>query len=210
MQITQFSRSDEMVYIGDCGAIVAIEKDKILSAIKEGADRAKNTSITSKMLARIGAAFSSSGDNDIRLDLADLSLIVGHNGVIMVGIGEAKGEDAACLAVRNILSSRLFESMSSKAVSAILVHFSTHPEHPLSKIQQAMQTIYDLTDENGDVIFGSTTSLDMGVDEVATVIMVGSFRSKFQVVLSVIKNTIRQLMSSCAAKITHIYTGETK
>ena len=59
-----------------------------------------------------------------------------------------------------------------------MVHFYIHPDYPLTEISESMDVIYDSTDEEADVIFGTTTDETMELDKVKITIVATGFEKE--------------------------------
>ncbi|MCK9336766.1 MAG: cell division protein FtsZ [Arcobacteraceae bacterium] len=119
------------------------------------------------------------GNNDINVDFADIKKIMQHKGMALMGIGRAKGEDAAIRALDDAIESPLLDKMSLNSARGILIHFNVHPQVSLFSINDVMTRLYE-TIESGsaDVIFGTTTDETLDRDEVKITIVATGFESK--------------------------------
>ena len=95
-----------------------------------------------------------------------------------MGVGESSGSSAAYEAIKSAIESPLFDNMSIQGAMGILVHFYIHPEYPLTEISESMDVIYDSTDEDADVIFGTTTDENMEIDKVKITIVATGFEKE--------------------------------
>ena len=67
------------------------------------------------------------GNSDINTDFADVKTIMQHKGMALMGIGRAKGENAAQRALEDAVDSPLLDKVSLNGAKGILIHFNIHP-----------------------------------------------------------------------------------
>jgi len=165
-----------------CDSIVVIPNDKLLAIVDKNMGVRESFRVVDNVLARavtgISGVILSHGESDINIDFADLSTVMSHKGMALMGVGEAVGNDAAYQAMKNAIESPLFDNISINGALGVLVHFAIHPEYPLVQIQQAMQIIFESTDENADIIFGTTTNPNMSPDRVIITIVATGFEKQ--------------------------------
>jgi cell division protein FtsZ len=165
-----------------CDSIVVIPNDKLLAIVDKNMGVRESFRVVDNVLARavtgISGVILSHGESDINIDFADLSTVMSHKGMALMGVGEASGNDAAYQAMKNAIESPLFDNISINGALGVLVHFAIHPEYPLVQIQQAMQIIFESTDENADIIFGTTTNPNMSPDRVTITIVATGFEKQ--------------------------------
>jgi cell division protein FtsZ len=101
-----------------------------------------------------------------------------HRGLALMGTGYSTGSTAAYDAAKIAIESPLLDNVSIDGAMGVLVQFDIHPEYPLNGISQAMDIIYDSADENADVIFGTTTNVDIAIDEVKIIIVATGFEDQ--------------------------------
>lgn len=119
------------------------------------------------------------GNNDINVDFADIKKIMQHKGMALMGVGRAKGEDAAIRALDDAIESPLLDKMSLSNARGILIHFNVHPQVSLFSINDVMTRLYDnIESGSADVIFGTTTDETLDRDEVKITIVATGFESK--------------------------------
>ena len=107
-----------------------------------------------------------SADDDINLDFDDFKTIMSHGKMAFVGSGEANGKNSPSKAIKqSIINSSLSNKMMSE-VSGILIHFTIHPSLPLMEIAKAMDMIHENTNDNTDIIWGTTTDKSVSLNYV--------------------------------------------
>ena len=95
-----------------------------------------------------------------------------------MGIGKAKGENAAQRALEDAIESPLLDKMSLNGAKGILIHFNIHPQVSLFAINDVMGSINDRMDSNAEIIFGTTSDRTLETDEVKITIVATGFESK--------------------------------
>jgi cell division protein FtsZ len=115
------------------------------------------------------------GSNDVNADFADISTIMQHKGMALMGIGKAKGEDAPMLALENAIKSPLLDEISLAGAKGIMVHWTANPNISINSITDIMEEIEGAIDGNADIIFGTTTDENLAKDEVKITIVATGF-----------------------------------
>lgn len=118
------------------------------------------------------------GNSDINTDFADVKTIMQHKGMALMGIGRAKGDDAAIKALDAATNSPLLDKMSLSGAKGILIHFNIHPQISMFAINNVMEKIHDTIDSNAEIIFGTTSDDSLQKDEVKITIVATGFESK--------------------------------
>ena len=95
-----------------------------------------------------------------------------------MGIGRAKGENAAQRALEDAIDSPLLDKVSLNGAKGILIHFNIHPQVSLFAINDVMGTINDRMDSNAEIIFGTTSDSTLEKDEVKITIVATGFETK--------------------------------
>jgi cell division protein FtsZ len=109
----------------------------------------------------------------INLDFADITTVMRGMGVALMGIGSAKGEDAASFAMRQALDYKLLEENSIKGAKAALINVTGGPQMVLGEIEDAIGMIETEADDNADIIWGSVIREEMADEIRITVIATG-------------------------------------
>jgi cell division protein FtsZ len=126
----------------------------------------------------ISKVILSHGENDINLDFADVKTVMSHRGLALMGAGYSTGTNAAYDAAKSAIESPLLDNISIDGAMGVLVHFDIHPDYPIMEIGEAMNIVEESADENAAVIFGTTTNVNMAVDEVKITIVATGFEDK--------------------------------
>ena len=109
----------------------------------------------------------------INLDFADVTTVMRDKGVALMGIGSARGTDAASSAMRMALDYKLLEENSIHGAKAALINVTGGPNMVLSEIEDALGLIQSEADDQADIIWGSVIKEDMDDEVRITVIATG-------------------------------------
>ena len=60
----------------------------------------------------------------------------------------------------------------------VLVHFSINPDYPMLQMSEAMDIVYESAHEDADVIFGTTTDVNIPLDKVIITIVATGFEEE--------------------------------
>jgi len=122
------------------------------------------------------------GSDDINVDFADVKTIMQHRGIALMGIGKAKGENAAFEALEEAVKSPLLDEISLSSAKGLMIHWTVHPDVPMFAVGDVMDNIYDTLTGNPDIIFGTTTDESLAVDEIKITIVATGFESPEELV----------------------------
>jgi len=174
---------EELKKVSD--SIIVIPNDRLLEIIDESVGMKDAFKIIDNILFQAVNGMSevilNPGNSDINTDFADVKTIMQHRGMALMGIGKAKGEDAAQRALEDAIESPLLDKVSLGGAKGILIHFNIHPQVSLFTINNVMGTIHDTIDNNAEVIFGTTSDDTLEKDEVKITIVATGFESKQEV-----------------------------
>ncbi|MBK9153688.1 MAG: cell division protein FtsZ [Chloracidobacterium sp.] len=109
----------------------------------------------------------------INLDFADVKTVMRGQGVALMGIGTANGENAPSLAMRSALDYKLLEENSITGAKAALINITGGVNMPLAEIEDAIAMIEEESDDNADIIWGNVVKEDMNDEIKVTVIATG-------------------------------------
>ena len=162
-------------------SIIVVPNDRLLDIIDENIGMKDAFKIIDNILYQAVNGMSevilNPGNSDINTDFADVKTIMQHKGMALMGIGRAKGEDAALQALEDATNSPLLDKMSLSGAKGILIHFNIHPQVSLFAINNVMGTIHDTIDSNAEIIFGTTSDDTLQKDEVKITIVATGFES---------------------------------
>ena len=174
---------EELKKVSD--SIIVIPNDRLLEIIDESIGMKDAFKIIDNILFQAVNGMSevilNPGNSDINTDFADVKTIMQHRGMALMGIGKAKGEDAAQRALEDAIESPLLDKVSLGGAKGILIHFNIHPQVSLFTINNVMGTIHDTIDNNAEVIFGTTSDDTLEKDEVKITIVATGFESKKEI-----------------------------
>jgi len=174
---------EELKKVSD--SIIVIPNDRLLEIIDESVGMKDAFKIIDNILFQAVNGMSevilNPGNSDINTDFADVKTIMQHRGMALMGIGKAKGEDAAQRALEDAIESPLLDKVSLGGAKGIMIHFNIHPQVSLFTINNVMGTIHDTIDNNAEVIFGTTSDDTLEKDEVKITIVATGFESKQEV-----------------------------
>jgi cell division protein FtsZ len=125
-------------------------------------------------ISTISNLITARGKNDIRLDLSDLKVIMRGN--MAIGASKHTGKESASKAMASIINSPFASKDQITTATAIAVSFEMHPDFSLLEITDVMQVIEDLTDENTDIVFATTTDETLAIDYIKITVMASHFK----------------------------------
>jgi cell division protein FtsZ len=171
---------EELKKVSD--SIIVVPNDRLLEIIDENVGMKDAFKIIDNILYQAVNGMSevilNPGNSDINTDFADVKTIMQHRGMALMGIGRAKGENAAQRALEDAIDSPLLDKVSLNGAKGILIHFNIHPQVSLFAINDVMGTINDRMDSNAEIIFGTTSDSTLEKDEVKITIVATGFESK--------------------------------
>ena len=171
---------EELKKVSD--SIIIVPNDRLLEIIDENVGMKDAFKIIDNILYQAVNGMSevilNPGNSDINTDFADVKTIMQHKGMALMGIGRAKGENAAQRALEDAVDSPLLDKVSLNGAKGILIHFNIHPQVSLFAINDVMGTINDRMDSNAEIIFGTNSDSTLEKDEVKITIVATGFESK--------------------------------
>lgn len=171
---------EELKKVSD--SIIIVPNDRLLEIIDENVGMKNAFKIIDNILYQAVNGMSevilNPGNSDINTDFADVKTIMQHKGMALMGIGRAKGDNAAQRALEDAIDSPLLDKVSLNGAKGILIHFNIHPEISLFAINNVMGSINDRMDSDAEIIFGTTTDKTLEKDEVKITIVATGFESK--------------------------------
>jgi len=169
-------------------SIIVVPNERLLSIVEKNLGMRDSFKLVDNVLAQAVSGISnvilSHGANDINLDFADVKTVMSHKGLALMGVGESQGNSAAYDAAKTAIESPLLDNLSIDGAMGILVHFHIHPDYPLAEISEAMDIVEENADEDANIIFGTTTSEDIPIDEVKLTIIATGFEDPSDIEMS--------------------------
>lgn len=118
----------------------------------------------------------------INLDFADVTTVMRNRGVALMGIGSAKGEDAASKAMRAALDYKLLEEDSIKGAKGAIINVTGSEDMPLGEIEDAIRIVQQEADDNADIIWGTIFKEGME-DEIRVTVIATGFDSSIPMMI---------------------------
>lgn len=163
-------------------SIIVIPNDRLLEIIDENVGMKDAFKIIDNILYQavngMTEVILTPGNSDINTDFADVKTIMQHRGMALMGIGKAKGDNAAQRALEDAIDSPLLDKVSLGGAKGILIHFNIHPQVSLFAINDVMSRIQETIDSNAEIIFGTTSDNTLETDEVKITIVATGFESR--------------------------------
>jgi len=163
-------------------SIIVVPNDRLLEIIDENVGMKDAFKIIDNILYQavngMTEVILNPGNSDINTDFADVKTIMQHKGMALMGIGKAKGDNAAQKALEDAIDSPLLDKVSLNGAKGILIHFNTHPQVSLFAINDVMSKIHETIDSNAEIIFGTTCDSTLETDEVKITIVATGFESR--------------------------------
>ena len=160
-------------------SIIVVPNERLLSIVEKNLGMRDSFRLVDNVLSQAVGGISnvilSHGANDINLDFADVKTVMSHRGLALMGVGKSQGNSAAYDAAKAAIESPLLDNLSIDGAMGILVHFHIHPDYPLAEISEAMDIVEENADEDANIIFGTTTSESIPLDEVKLTIIATGF-----------------------------------
>ena len=113
----------------------------------------------------------------INLDFADVTTVMRSKGVALMGIGSAKGPDAASKAMRSALDYKLLEEDSIKGAKGAIINVTGSEDMPLGEVEDAIRIVEEEADDLADIIWGTVFKPGME-DEIKVTVIATGFDSK--------------------------------
>ena len=108
----------------------------------------------------------------INVDFADVKNIVSNAGSALMGIGKASGEGRATEAARKAIESPLLET-SINGASGIIFNVTGGPDLTLHEVHEAAGLIYEMAQDDANIIIGAVIDPNFQNDVQITVIATG-------------------------------------
>lgn len=118
----------------------------------------------------------------INLDFADVKAVMRGMGVALMGIGRAKGENAAIKAMKAAIDSKLLEENSIKGAKGALINITGSKNMPLDEIEEAISLIHEEAHDDANIIFGTVFDEEME-DEVKITVIATGFDNQAQMAI---------------------------
>ena len=143
-----------------CDSFIVVPNQKILSVISKNTGAKQAYTLINKVLINAANGLSSvilnNGADDINVDFADIKKTISGQGLALMSIGEASGDNACIDAVRNAINSPLLDNLSIANAKGAIVCYDINPNYPLLNLDEATQFIREaINNEEAEVIEGT-------------------------------------------------------
>ncbi len=170
-------------------ALIVIPNDRIGLVVEKGTPMLKSFAVANDVLRQ-----AVQGISDlilipglINLDFADVKTVMANAGRAVMGVGLGRGENGALEAAKKAISNPLLEDSSTEGAKGIVINITGGLDLSQSSVQDAAAFIYDLADEEANIIFGAVINPDIEDEVRVTVIATGFNEKKEKVELPQIK-----------------------
>ncbi len=171
---------DELKKVSD--SIIVIPNNRLLEIIDEDTTMQDAFKIVDNILYQavhgMCEVILKAGGGGINVDFADIKTIMQYKGMSIMGIGKAKGEDAAQRALENAIKSPLLDEISLSGAQGIMIHWTVSPKVSMFAMNNIMENINDTIDGDAYVIFGTTPDATLEADEVKLTIVATGFQEE--------------------------------
>ncbi len=116
------------------------------------------------------------GDSDINLDFEDVKTIIAHGNNAFVSSVEYEGKDTVKKGIELAIKNTPLDINLINKVAGFLVHFTIHPDMPMLELADAMQVLYENSDSESDIIWGTTTNKSLNQNYIKVTILFTGFR----------------------------------
>jgi|GEM_PF-852791 len=132
-----------------------------------------------KAVKGISDIINDSGKQNV--DFADVQTAMNEKGKVLMGIGEAEGENRAEEATKQALRSPLLDNISIDGATGILYNITASPGLGLKEVRIIANLIRENAAQNAKIKFGVVTDPDMGERISITIIATGFSRPRQKV-----------------------------
>ncbi len=92
------------------------------------------------------------------LNISELKTVLGDEGVIFIGVGESKENNAASKAVEKALNN-ISKDYTQYAIEAVFIHFLMPSNYPIIEIVEAMETIHTVAEDDAEIFWSKSSDL---------------------------------------------------
>jgi len=164
---------------GSVDALIVVPNDRIGLVVEKGTPLLKSFAVANDVLRQ-----AVQGISDlilipglINLDFADVKAVMADAGRAVMGLGVGKGDGGALEAARKAISNPLLEGSSTEGAKGIILNITGGLNLSQSSVQDAAAFIYDLADNEANIIFGAVINPDIE-DEVRVTVIATGFEGK--------------------------------
>ncbi len=169
---------DELKKVSD--SIIVIPNDRLVEIIDKDTSMQNAFKIVDNILYQAVHGMSEvilkAGGGGINVDFADVKTVMQYKGMSIMGIGKAKGDNAAQRALEDAIKSPLLDEISLSGAQGIMIHWTISPEVSMFAMTDIMEEINNTIDGDAYVIFGTTPDSTLAADEVKITIVATGFQ----------------------------------
>jgi len=114
----------------------------------------------------------------INVDFADVQAAMSERGMAMMGIGRAEGENRACEAARQAISSPLLEDIDISGAKGVLVNISGSSSMTMDDYQEVANIIHEKVHEDANIFIGLVINEELG-DRIQVTAIATGFGASF-------------------------------
>ncbi len=136
-------------------AVIVVPNQRLLDTVDADLSTSEAFHISDETVLRgvktVADIITESGE--ISVDFADVADLMQNAGAVLMGIGQAKGENRARTAAENAVSSPLLEGVKMEAAPGMIVNINAPRDFEMNEMGAAMRVIQDVASE-AMIIFG--------------------------------------------------------
>lgn len=155
--------------------IIVIPNDRIHMVVEKGTTLVKSFAIANDILRQAVQGISDLiiSPGFINRDFADLKTIIQGSGKALIGLGSCTKQEGAAQAARKAINNPLLEETSIEGAKRILINITGGFDLTLDEVQDIAITIYDVANEDADIILGTVLKPEIENEIFVTVIATG-------------------------------------
>ncbi len=156
-------------------SLITIPNDRLMSVLGKGVSLYDAFSAANNVLfnAVQGITDSITKPGMINLDFNDVKTVMKQQGLAMMGVGLASGDNAAREAIQQAISSPLLEEVNLTGAKGLLVNVAGGSKLNLGDLNDIGAIISDYTNEETTIVFGTVIDDEMGDDIKVTLVATG-------------------------------------
>ena len=162
-----------------CDTLIVISNERLIEVVGTKSEMLEAFHIANNVLAQGVQSISEliSQPGLINVDFSDVRTVMGISGGAVMGVGIGKGENRAIEAVKKACSNPLLDKIVIEGAKGILICITGPRDITLQEINEATTLVYEVADEDANIIFGAVVS-DNIKDEVKVTIIATGFQEE--------------------------------
>ena len=159
-------------------ALLVIPNDNIIKQSDSTTSMAKAFAMSDNILSQAVKGMTdlilSSGE--INVDFADVRATIKDAGIVLMGVGCAKGKDRSTLAVQQAMNSNMVD-VSIKGAHRVLFSVACKNKNSITmqELKMIAEEITSSVDPDAKIIFGTSCDKTLSADEIRVTVIAGSF-----------------------------------